>query len=144
MALQPVPSEEAQAAAPVTLDNEQLIAGLALAAERLREQVPVVEEAPAPEAVEDAAEQAIQPAEGPAVEAVEQPPAEPVAEPAAEPVAEAEPAAVAAPAKDPEFADPAEAVQQVADPPAGPSDAPWTPRPGGIVERIGRALRRRG
>lgn len=63
--LEPAPEAGAQPAAP---DNEQLIAGLALAAERLRAQAPVVEEAvaevePAPDAGPAPAEQAPEAAE---------------------------------------------------------------------------------
>ncbi len=71
-------------------DNEQLIAGLALAAERLREQTPLAD-APEPEP---------------------------------EPDVEPEPEAAAAPV-------------------AQPADEAWAPRPGGLVERLGRAFRRR-
>ena len=102
-AVKPAPAPAEAAAAPV-LDNEQLIAGLALAADRLRAQTPVVEEA-APEA-----------------EAAPQPQPEPEA--AETPVAEA-------------AAEPAPAAAFVA------PEEPWAPRPGGFIERLGRAFRRR-
>jgi len=95
----PAPAEEAPA--PV-LDNEQLIAGLALAADRLRAQTPVVEE-PAPEPA-----------------------------PAPRPEPEVTPAPAAAAASQPEPA-----------PDAASPEEPWAPRPGGLVERLGRAFRRR-
>jgi hypothetical protein len=89
-------------------DNEQLIAGLALAAERLRAQV----------------EQADEPA---AAEA----PAGGAQSPAATPRADPPAPAADTPAERPE-SQPATAVPE-----------PWTPRPGGLVERLGRALTRR-
>ena len=97
----PPPASAEGAPAPV-LDNEQLIAGLALAADRLRAQTPIVEEA-APEPA---------PAPQPAPEAAQAPVAEAAPEP--EPAAD-----VVAP------------------------EVPWAPRPGGFVERLGRAFRRR-
>ena len=97
----PAPATAETAPAPV-LDNEQLIAGLALAADRLRAQTPVVEES-APEA----------------------PPA-PRPEPEVTPVPVAE-----------------AALQPEPVPDASSPEEPWAPRRGGLVERLGRALRRR-
>ncbi len=88
----------AQTPEPGAPDNEQLIAGLALAAERLRAQAPATGD----EAVAD------------------QPPA-------AAPGPVAEPTAAAAPVPAAE--------------PAPPE--PWAPRPGGLVERLGRILTKR-
>lgn len=95
----------AGAAAPAAPDNEQLIAGLALAAERLRAQAPEADEPTA---------------------------AGPEAAPAAE-------AAQEAPAAEPAAAAPAEPEPQ---PEPAPEQA-WAPRPGGLMERLGRALTRR-
>ncbi len=115
-----VPAAPSEPAAAPLLDNEQLIAGLALAAERLRAQVPAEDETAAAAAPEIAPEAA------PAPLAVAAP------EPAVEPVPEPQPAAPQAPAaKDPVPEQPA-------------AEQPWAPRPGGLVERIGRAFRRRG
>ena len=90
------------------LDNEQLIAGLALAAERLRAQAPADDEA-APEPSRAAAP-------------------EPSRAPAPAPLAEARPS---------------RAVEPVPEPEQPAAEQPWAPRPGGLVERIGRAFRRR-
>lgn len=106
----PAPAPEAEPAGPV-LDNEQLIAGLALAAERLRAQTPEVEDLVPEAAAAPQAPVAPEPAPG-------QP------EPAPAPVAEA--------------ADPAPAAPDETAP-----EEPWAPRPGGFVERLGRAFRRR-
>lgn len=101
----------AEAGAP---DNEQLIAGLALAAERLRAQTPVGED-------EAPAAPVLAPAPGPgATEPGPQPGPEPAAAPPEPEPAPAEPQAVE----------------------ASPEE-PWAPRPGGLLERVGRALTRR-
>lgn len=86
-------------------DNEQLIAGLALAAERLRAQ----------------AEQAA--ADVPAERSGSQP-------------------ALAADEGSPEVAADPPAERAESQPATSPPE-PWTPRPGGLVERLGRALSRR-
>lgn len=111
----PAEPAETETAAPSAPDNEQLIAGLALAAERLRAQMPAADE-PAPPPAAD------EPAPAPATST------EPLAGPAS--LEGVEPAPVEAPAP------------ALADSPAAPPPEPWTPRPGGLVERLGRALRK--
>lgn len=101
----------AEAGAP---DNEQLIAGLALAAERLRAQTPVGEE---------------------------EAPAAPVLAPAPEPgVTEPGPQPEPEPAAAPPEPEPATPEPQAVEP---SPEEPWAPRPGGLLERVGRALTRR-
>lgn len=104
-------------------DNEQLIAGLALAAERLRAQAEQTEEGAAGASPEAAAE-----ATG---DRAESQPA--LAEPDAPRDAAAE-----APGKRAQ-SQPAAAQLRAAE----PAEKPWSPRPGGLVERLGRALTRR-
>jgi hypothetical protein len=119
------PPAPAAAAAPESAaspapDNEALIAGLALAAERLRAQTPVAEEPCAEPAPEPAALSPVEPAAEPAVATVPEPAPEPAASAAETPAVT-----------------PAEPEQPA-------RDEPWAPRPGGLVERIGRVFRRRG